>query len=60
MNTVYVMTGNERSPRARQVNNFERTRRIKSLKKPQEYESNLLYQSKKDQSGYQTIDGIMS
>ena len=47
MNTVYVMTGDERSQRARQINNFERTHRIKSVKKPQDYDSNLLYHPKK-------------
>lgn len=43
MNTVYMMTGDERSKRSRQCNLADRTQKIQALKKAPEYHSHLIF-----------------
>lgn len=60
MNTVYIMTGDERSKRSRQSNLLDRTQKIQSLKKPKEYDSHLIYKPKPSHEYQRTIEDIMS
>lgn len=60
MNTVYLMSGDERSKRSRQSNLFDRTQKIQSLKKPKEYDSHLIYKPKTTREYHRTIEDIMS
>jgi hypothetical protein len=55
MKTAYVMSGGERSGRAREVNNRDRSLRISNLKERMDYDSNIIVKPKIHESYYRTL-----
>lgn len=60
MNGVYLMSGHERSERARSFNNQDRDSKIKNLKERIQYDSEIIKKPAVNQSYFQTMESLMS
>lgn len=60
MNGAYIMSGHERSERARSFNNQDRDSKIKNLKERIQYESEIIKKPVVNQSYFQTMETLMS
>jgi hypothetical protein len=60
MNGVYMMSGHERSERARSFNNTDRDSKIRNLKERIQYDSEIIKKPVVNQTYFQTMETLMS